>query len=260
MRVFIRDYLLPWLLLIGFWVALWTISSEIRDNLNPLSVLVVLILLVAFLIAALHFVGKALERYGYSREDIKHLPEIIEKTHGRLYIAKEIFDIIGRALVFWGLFASAVLMTGDPVRGVINGISIFARIFVVFIVGILMVIWVLSFPLSVYRILRGEKPDRGHIDFEVKYTLVFTVLLIIIGLMAFHVEPANPEEPFGELLLLGRNEVMVGYLLKMAGLNVLFGVVDFYGPRRARKLTVLALTLIVVAQLWITWKMFAGNL
>ena len=259
MRVFIRDYLLPWLLLIGFWVALWTISSEIRDNLNPLSVLVVLILLVAFLIAALHFVGKALERYGYSREDIKHLPEIIEKTHGRLYIAKEIFDIIGRALVFWGLFASAVLMTGDPVRGVINGISIFARIFVVFIVGISMVIWVLSFPLSVYRILRGEKPDRGHIDFEVKYTLVFTVLLIIIGLMAFHVEPANPEEPFGELPL-GRNEVMVGYLLKMAGLNVLFGVVDFYGPRRARKLTVLALTLIVVAQLWITWKMFAGNL
>ena len=53
---------------------------------------------------ALYFVGRTLESYGYSREDIRRLPEIIEKTHGRLYLSKEIFDTVARALVFWGLF------------------------------------------------------------------------------------------------------------------------------------------------------------
>ncbi|WP_227738763.1 hypothetical protein [Thermococcus eurythermalis] len=50
------------------------------------------------------------------------------------------------------------------------------------------------------------------------------------------------------------------FLLKLAGLNFLFGLVGLYGSKKSRVMTALALALIVVAQLWITWKMFAGNL
>jgi len=87
-----------------------------RENITPVNLFAALLLLVPFLLAALYFVGNALERYGYSGEDIKRLPEIIEKTHGRPYLPKEVFNIVGDALVFWGLFSSALMMTGDPVR------------------------------------------------------------------------------------------------------------------------------------------------
>jgi len=81
------------------------------------NVFVAFLLLVPFLIAALHFAGKALERYGYSREDIRRLPEIIEKTHGRLYLPKEVFDTVTRALIFWGLIATVVIMAENPLKG-----------------------------------------------------------------------------------------------------------------------------------------------
>jgi len=39
-------------------------------------------------------------------------------------------------------------------------------------------------------------------------------------------------------------------LLELSGLNFLFGIVGLYGSRKSRKLTALALTVIVVLQLW----------
>ncbi|WP_193383890.1 hypothetical protein [Pyrococcus yayanosii] len=95
MRVFIRDYLIPWLLVPGSWFALWTLSSQTRKNLNAVNLFIAFLLLIPFLLVALHFVGKALERYGYSQDDLKRLPEIIEKTHGRLYFSKEINALAG---------------------------------------------------------------------------------------------------------------------------------------------------------------------
>ncbi|WP_297435499.1 hypothetical protein [Thermococcus sp.] len=107
MRVFIKDYLLPWLLVPGFWFALWLFVPPTGENITAVNLFAALLLLVPFLLAALYFVGKALERYGYSGEDIKRLPEIIEKAHGRPYLPKEVFNIVGDALVFWGLHSRA---------------------------------------------------------------------------------------------------------------------------------------------------------
>ncbi|WP_227738762.1 hypothetical protein [Thermococcus eurythermalis] len=206
MRVFVRDYLMPWLLTVGFWVVLWTISSEMRDNLSPLGVIAVVVLLVPFLIAALHFVGKALERYGYSREDLKRLPEIIEKTHGRLYLAKEIFDIIGKTLVFWGLFSTVVLLAGDPVRGLLNGIALWAYIFAFFIVLVSMVIWVMVFPLSLYRLITGREPDRGLlIEVTIKQNLLYTAVLVTVRLIALHLSYPSGDDLIGRLFALGRS-------------------------------------------------------
>lgn len=206
MRVFVRDYLMPWLLTVGFWVVLWTISSEMRDNLSPLGVIAVVVLLVPFLIAALHFVGKALERYGYSREDLKRLPEIIEKTHGRLYLAKEIFDIIGKTLVFWGLFSTVVLLAGDPVRGLLNGIALWAYIFAFFIVLVSMVIWVMVFPLSLYRLITGREPDRGLlIEVTIKQNLFYTAVLVTVRLIALHLSYPSGDDLIGRLFALGRS-------------------------------------------------------
>jgi len=163
MRVFLKDYLITWLLFPAFWFGLWLLSSQTRKNLNAVTLFAVLLLLVPFLLTALYFVGKTLERYGYSREDIKRLPEIIEKTHGRLYLSKEIFNIIGKTLVFWGLFASALVMTGDPVKGILNGVAIFARIFALFVLLVSMVIWVLRLPFALYGLFKGKEPNRGFL-------------------------------------------------------------------------------------------------
>ncbi|MFA4700322.1 hypothetical protein [Pyrococcus kukulkanii] len=163
MRIFIRNYLLPWLLIIAFWLAIWLLGSQIGKSLNVMNVFVAFLLLVPFLLVAFHFVGKVLERYGYSREDIRRLPEIIEKTHERLYIAKEIFDIIGKALIFWGLMATAVVMTRDPLKGLLNGAAIFARIFALFIILVSMVIWVMAFPHCLYKLFIGRELNRGFL-------------------------------------------------------------------------------------------------
>ncbi|WP_297549177.1 hypothetical protein [Thermococcus sp.] len=117
MRVFIKDYLLPWLFTIGFWVVIWVLVPGKEKNLSLQNVVSIFLLLIIFLLVALYFVGRTLERYGYSRRDVRRLPEIIEKTHGRLYLPKEIFDTITRALIFWGLFSSAVLLTKNPPLG-----------------------------------------------------------------------------------------------------------------------------------------------
>ncbi|WP_297468026.1 hypothetical protein [Thermococcus sp.] len=129
MRVFTKDYLLPWLFTIVFWVVIWVLVPGKEKNLSLPNVVSIFLLLIIFLLVALYFVGRALERYGYSRRDVRRLPEIIEKTHGRLYLSKEIFDTITRALIFWGLFSSAVLLTENPLWGVLNAIAMFALIF-----------------------------------------------------------------------------------------------------------------------------------
>ncbi|NJE42944.1 hypothetical protein [Thermococcus sp. GR6] len=258
MRVFIRDYLIPWLLAIVFWFAIWIFVPQARKNLTPLNLISIFLLLVPFLIVALYLVGKTLENYGYSREDIRRLPEIVEKTHGRLYLSKEIFDIITRALIFWGLFSSAVLMTENPLWGVVNGLAMFTLIFSFFILLISMVIWVMAFPSALYKLFTGRELNRDFLVELIRLNLVFTAILIAVRLIVLHVGDISGPRYLMELIAFGRNDRVVNSLFELAGLNVLFGIVGFYGPRKARKLTALVLTLIVVAQLWVAWGLVFG--
>ncbi|MFA4719470.1 hypothetical protein [Pyrococcus kukulkanii] len=251
MRIFIRNYLLPWLLIIAFWLAIWLLGSQIGKSLNVMNVFVAFLLLVPFLLVAFHFVGKVLERYGYSREDIRRLPEIIEKTHERLYIAKEIFDIIGKALIFWGLMATAVVMTRDPLKGLLNGIAIFARIFALFIILVSMVIWVMAFPHCLYKLFIGRELNRGFLVELMRQNIFYTVVLIAVRIIALRSGYPAGDDPIGELMALGRSSNIVNLLLKLSGLNFLFTVIGLYGPKNSRKLTALALTLIVITQVWI---------
>ena len=259
MRVFIRGYLIPWLLVPGFWFGLWLLSPQTRENLNAVNLFVVFLLLVPFLLVALHFVGKALERYGYSRNDVKHLPEIIEKTHGRLYLPKEVFDIIARAMVFWGFFATAVVITGDTIGGLLNGVAIFARIFAFFVLLISMVIWVMALPSALYRLFTGRELNRDFLIELMRENLVFTAVLVLVRLIALHSSCPAGDDPIGELMAFGKNTGLVNSLLKLSGLNFLFGLLGLYGPRKGRKLTALVLTLIVAVQLWIVWRMLADK-
>jgi hypothetical protein len=260
MRTFTRHYLLPLLFLIAFWFGLWLVVPAFRRNINAISLSVVFFLLGVFIALALYFVGRALERYGYSREDLKRLPEIIEKSHGRLYLPKEVFNIFGDALVFWGIFASAVLMAKNPLRGLVNSIAMFIHIFAFFILLVSMFVWVIIFPLSLYRTLSGKEPHRGLlIDVAVKQTLLYTGFLLAIRLIAIRHGYMHTHDPPGKLIAFGMNTHLVGSLLELAGLNVLFGIAGYYGPRKAGKLTALALTLIVLAELWVAWGMLAGK-
>ncbi|ACJ17291.1 hypothetical membrane protein, conserved [Thermococcus onnurineus NA1] len=258
MRVFIKDYLLPWLFVIVFWVAIWGLVPGKEKNLSLPNVLSVFVLLPIFLLGALCFVGKTLERYGYSRGDIRRLPEIIEKTHGKLYPAKEIFDTIASALVFWGLFSTAVLLTENPLWGVINALAMFALIFSFFVLLISMVIWVVVFPLSLYRIFTDKEPHRGLIDFVVEYNLVLTGILLAVRLIALHAGDISAPHYIMKLIAFGRNGQVVNALFELSALNFLFGLVGFYGPRRIGKGTALILTLIVLGQLWVAWGLLFG--
>ncbi|AEC51892.1 hypothetical membrane protein, conserved [Pyrococcus sp. NA2] len=180
MRVFIKDYLLPWLLVIFFWVAIWVFVPWRGIHLSLPNVLLVFALLSIFLLVALHFVGKALERYGYSQGDVRMLPEIIERAHGQLYLAREIFDIIARALIFWGLFSTAVLLTENPLLGIVNAVAMFALIFSFFVLLISMVIWVLFIP-CLYRLLRGRELNRSFLVELVKLNFIFTAILLTVS-------------------------------------------------------------------------------
>lgn len=256
MRVFIKDYLLPWLFTIVFWVAIWALAPWKGIHLSPPNVFSVLFLLPIFLLVALYFVGKTLERYGYSRKDLRRLPEIIERTHGKLYPAKDIFDTIAKALIFWGLFSSAVLLTENPLWGVLNAVAMFALIFSFFVLLISMIIWVVVFPHSLYRIFRGKEPHRGLIDFVVEYNLVLTGILLAVRLIALHAGDISAPRYLVELITFGRNDRVVNALFELSALNFLFGLVGFYGPKRIGKATALLLTLIVFGQLWVVWGLF----
>ncbi|WP_297555893.1 hypothetical protein [Thermococcus sp.] len=258
MRVFIKDYLLPWLFIIGFWVVIWILVPGKEKNLSLPNVVSISLLLIIFLLVALYFVGRTLERYGYSRRDVRRLPEIIEKTHGRLYLPKEVFNILGNAIVFWGLFSSAVLLTENPLWGVLNAIAMFALIFSFFVLLISMTIWVVVFPLSLYRIFTGKEPHRGLIDYVVEYNLVFTGILLAVRLVALHVGDISAPHYLTELIAFGRNDRVVNALLELSALNFLFGLVGFYGSKRIRKATALPLTLIVLGQLWVAWGLLFG--
>ncbi|NJE45964.1 hypothetical protein E3E35_00780 [Thermococcus sp. GR7] len=248
-RNFIRSFLLPLLTLIAFWVGLWLYVPQIRENLNAVNLLIVLLLLAIFLLTAPHFVGKALEDYGYSREDVRRLPEILEKTWGRSYLPKEVQDIIGRHVMLWGFFATAVIMTGNLVEGVIGTASVFAVIFAFFIVGVSMAIWIIILPLSIYRVLTGKEPDKTLLKFVILYTLVFTGILIVVRLIALHVNPGNPAEFLDYFFRFGRNTRVFNGLLKLSGLNVLFGLAGFYAPRKIGRLSVPVMLAIAIAQL-----------
>ncbi|WP_148882976.1 hypothetical protein [Thermococcus aciditolerans] len=209
----ILELALQSLFLIAFWIVMWLFIPATRRNLNATNLFAAFSLLVPFLLSARHFVGKALESYGYSREDVRRLPEILEKTWGRNYLPKEVQEIIGRHIMFWGFFATAVIGTGNLTEGIIGMTSIFAVIFSFFILLVSMVIWVIVLPLSTYRILTGKEPHRGLlIDVAVKYTLALMVLLIAVRI----------------------------------------------GQRKAGKLAVLPLVVIVVAQLWVVWWLLVG--
>ncbi|WP_297092650.1 hypothetical protein [Thermococcus sp.] len=258
MRVFIRDYLIPWLLVIIFWVAIWVFVPGKEKNLSLPNVLSVFVLLPIFLLIALYFVGRTLENYGYSRRDVRRLPEMIERTHGRLYLSREIFDTIANALIFWGLFSSAVLLTGNPLWGVVNAVAMFALIFSFFVLLVSMIIWVVVFPHSLYRIFTGKEPHRGLLDFVVEYNLVLTVLLIAVRLIALHVGDVSAPHYIMELIAFGRNDRVVNALFELSALNFLFGLVGFYGPRRIGNATALILALIVSCQLWVAWGLLFG--
>ncbi|NJE54562.1 hypothetical protein [Thermococcus sp. 21S9] len=259
MRVFVRDYLLPWAFIVVFWVALWLIIPPLREGLNAVNLFAVFLLLIPFLLVALHFVGKALERYGYSREDIRRLPEIIEKTHGRLYLPKEVFNIVGDALIFWGIFSWALLATGDPIMGLLSGIAMFAVIFAFFVFLISMFIWVIIFPYSLYRLFTGREPDRGFlIEIPIKQNLIYTAILVAVRLIALHSNYPAGDDFIGKMIAFGRKTELVSLLLELSGLNFLFSITGLYLPRKSRKLTALALTVIVVLQLWIAWRIVFG--
>jgi len=258
MRTFTRHYLLPWSLILVFWFALWLLVPPMRKSLDAVNVFVAILLLVPFLLLALHFVGKALERYGYSREDIKRLPEIIEKTHGRLYLPKEVFNIIGDALIFWGLFAWVILATGNPIMGLLSGVAIFAKIFAFFVLLVSMVIWIIAFPFALYRLFTEREPSRDFLIELMRENLIFTAILIAVRLISLHSSYPAGDDPIGELMSFGRNTELVSLLLELSGLNFLFGIIGLYGPRKSRKLTALALTIIVGLQLWVAWRIVFG--
>ncbi|NJE30279.1 hypothetical protein E3E38_04325 [Thermococcus sp. 18S1] len=258
MRVFVKDYLLPWAFIVVFWVASWLIIPPMREHLNALNIFTIFLLLIPFLLVALHFVSKTLERYGYSREDVRRLPEIIEKTHGRLYLPKEVFDIIGDAIIFWGLFAWVLLATGDPIMGLLNGVAMFAEIFAFSVFLISMFIWVIIFPHSLYRLFTGREPSRDFLIELMKENLVLTAVLIAVRLIALHSNYPASDDLIGKMMAFGRKTELVSLLLELSGLNFLFGITGLYGPRKSRKLTALALTIIVVLQLWVAWRIVFG--
>jgi len=218
MRVFLKDYLLPWLLVPSFWFGLWLLSPQTRENLDAVNLFVVFLLLVPFLLTAVYFVGKALERYGYSRKDIKCLPEIIEKTHGRLYLLKEVFEIIARAMVFWGFVATAVVITGDTVGRLLNGVAIFARIFAFFVLLVSMVILVMGLPFALYDLLNGKESNRGFlIELTTRQNLFYTAVLVVVRLIALHSGYPAGDDPIGELMAFGQKTELVMFLLELSG-------------------------------------------
>ncbi|WP_297495495.1 hypothetical protein [Thermococcus sp.] len=258
MRVFIKDYLLPWLFVIVFWVVIWVLFPGKEKNFSLPNIVSIFLLLIIFLLVALYFVGRTLERYGYSRRDIKRLSEIIEKTHGRLYLSKEVFNTVANALIFWGLFSSAVLLTENPLWGVLNAVAMFARIFSFFVLLVSMVIWVLGFLPCLYRLLKGREPNRNFLVEIMKLNLIFTATLLAVRLIALHAGDISAPHYLTELIAFGRNDRVVNALFELSALNFLFGLVGFYGPKRIGKGTALLLTLIVLGQLWVAWGMFAG--
>ncbi|WP_099209583.1 hypothetical protein [Thermococcus henrietii] len=260
MRVFVRDYLLPWAFIVVFWLVLWLLIPPMREHLNAVNIFAVFLLLIPFLLVALHFVGKTLERYGYSREDIRRLPEIIEKTHGRLYFPKEVFNIIGDAIIFWGLFAWVLLATGDPIMGLLSGVAMFAEIFAFFVLFVSMVIWVIIFPHSLYRLFTGREPSRDFLIELIRQNLVLTAILVAVRLIALHSNYPAGDDLIGKMMAFGRKTELVSLLLELSGLNFLFGIVSLYGSRKSRKLTALALTVIVFLQLWVAWRIVADKL
>ncbi|GAB6101077.1 hypothetical protein JCM16138_03000 [Thermococcus atlanticus] len=103
-------------------------------------------------------------------------------------------------------------------RGILNGIALFADIFAFFVLGVSIVIWIIIFPLSLYRTLTGKEPHRALlIDIAIKYSIIFTMVLIAVRLIALHSGYPAGDDPIGELMALGRSTNLVSSLLELSG-------------------------------------------
>ena len=59
-------------------------------------------------------------------------------------------------------------------------------------------------------------------------------------------------------MAIGRKTGLVKFLLELSGLNFLYCLTGLYLPEKSRKLTALALTVIVALQLWVVWRIVFG--
>ncbi|ASJ16567.1 hypothetical protein A3L04_05505 [Thermococcus chitonophagus] len=91
-----------------------------------------------------------------------------------------------------------------------------------------------------------------------RQNIFYTTVLVAIRILGLRSGYPAGDDPIGELMALGRSSNIVNLLLELSGLNILFGLVGLYGPRKSRKLTALALTLIVISQVWIVRVIIFG--
>ncbi len=185
MRVFIKDYLLSWLFVIVFWVAVWIFvpgkeknsrsqtSSRFSSSYSSLS---------SWLCTSLE---GPLNATATREGTLKDFQKLSRKPTGGFTFQKRYSTSSGTPLSF-GNFSTAVLLTKSPFWGVLNALAMFALIFSFFVLLISMIIWVVVFPLSLYRIFRGKEPHRGLVDFVVKYNLFLTGVLLAVRLIALH--------------------------------------------------------------------------
>ncbi|AEH24255.1 hypothetical protein PYCH_05670 [Pyrococcus yayanosii CH1] len=83
-------------------------------------------------------------------------------------------------------------------RGVLNGVAIFARIFAFFVLLVSMVIWILGLPFALYELFKGKEPDRDFlIELTVRQNLFYTAVLVAVRLIALHSSYPAGDDPIG---------------------------------------------------------------
>ncbi len=123
-----------------------------------------------------------------------------------------------------------------------------------------MVIWVMGLPFALYELLKGKELNRGFlIELTIRQNLLYTAVLVAVRLIALHSSYPSDSGPVGELMAFGRKTELVKFLLELSGLNFLFGLIGIYLPKKSRKLTALALTLILMAQILLVWRVLTGK-
>ncbi|NJE30347.1 hypothetical protein E3E38_04685 [Thermococcus sp. 18S1] len=215
--------------------------------------MIALLILVAFSIV--FFLGRILEKHGYTKRDIKRLHVILEEHWNEPwepgYLLYEVQRCIIYHLLLWGFLGTLLLQFKDFSLVLITCVGIVLLLIGGYPLFATMIVWILALPFYFLRDKRAE----DAFEFIGKTSLVSTIAIPPIWVVSRYLATQNhPEEILGIFNAVVANAEK---FLVLSVLNTLFGFLGLYLSRRVgRRILTIVLLSLAVAMLFVVWSLF----
>ncbi|NJE54380.1 hypothetical protein [Thermococcus sp. 21S9] len=197
--------------------------------------------------------ARLLERWGYSKKDIVHLPEILDENSENVNFLKAVRESVHYHFTFWGVYVTVSPVYG-PVKSALFVISIVAKVILLSPLMLPFFVLVVGIPAFLYFASKGElNKVMGLFAWIFWVSLASLVLLGILRFVALHASVPRGYSDFGTFrgpLLLVEDYPIFRGLFLLSTLGVLSGISGYLGTRYGN-LSLLALLVIGIVSVFV---------